>query len=593
MNSKNAKRNYFVAALALAYVLIGLYVAFCLDANYLIFSKKNPIAGFGRMLGLSTIAAEPSTWVLCLFFFIFFLAAVGAIMRILSRFAKSQKTRDSTKTVLECVAIAFGALVLAVGFGNLASLSGGSNLYLANLTFLGNVILISLLLFVAAFVLFIAAYSLLKAIILSFAKNRPDEKEADRPTEEADAENEKAADHDIASSFAPLAPGASVGAVSAPGGFAASSGSALPQKEILFKELSSIDDRSLNAPMIRGDGGKVSLSSFVDDLRDYLASSHGLFYRRRDLALFVSAFAVSHLVVLEGVSGTGKSSLPRFFASFIGQKAFFESVQMTFKEKSDLLGYYNEFTGTYMETDFLKQLYAASLSRDQIQLMVLDEMNISRVEYYFADFLSVMEFPPEERKITLMQLPENYDAPENLKDGVLSLTPNVFFVGTCNEDDSTFTVTDKVIDRSIVIDFPTRQDPFEPKRSPSPSVLTYPELMSLFAGAKKKEENALGEADENKFVALLDFTQDEFGLTIGNRVLNQIDGMAPVFVAAGESKEALLDNFFFSKVIRKLSSVGAVSLRDSLPRLEAKILDLFGESMPLSLSAVRRLEKRL
>ena len=88
--------------------------------------------------------------------------------------------------------------------------------------------------------------------------------------------------------------------------------------------------------------------------------------------------------------------------------------------------------------------------------MVLDEMNISRVEYYFADFLSIMEYPEDEWVLKIMQLPYNFEAPNHLEDGNLAISNTTWFIGTANKDDSTYTITDKVYDRAIVISFNER-----------------------------------------------------------------------------------------------------------------------------------------
>ena len=99
--------------------------------------------------------------------------------------------------------------------------------------------------------------------------------------------------------------------------------------------------------------------------------------------------------------------MPRYFSKFVNGKVSFFPVQATWRDKSSILGYFNDFTKSYTETDFLRDLYEANYALDKINIFVLDEMNISRVEYYFADFLSVLEYPVEERKIRIMQLPHD------------------------------------------------------------------------------------------------------------------------------------------------------------------------------------------
>ncbi|UKI51074.1 MAG: hypothetical protein L6U99_07070 [Clostridium sp.] len=126
------------------------------------------------------------------------------------------------------------------------------------------------------------------------------------------------------------------------------------------------------------------------------------------------------------------------------------SVQPSWRDRAELLGYLNEFTKKFNETDFLKSVYAAGYS-DTINIIVLDEMNLARVEYYFAEFLSIMEMPDiNEWKIDLVPSTDPTD-PHNLINGKLMIPQNVWFVGTANKDDSTFTITDKVYDRAVTL----------------------------------------------------------------------------------------------------------------------------------------------
>ena len=302
----------------------------------------------------------------------------------------------------------------------------------------------------------------------------------------------------------------------------------------------------------------------------------------------------THLIILEGISGTGKSSLPRYFSKFIGEEAFFEPIQVTYKEKSDLLGYYNEFTRKYMETPFLRRLYQATYTADRLNLMVLDEMNISRVEYYFADFLSVLEFPEDERRVSLLTLPEDYDSPRHLRDGQMDLLPNTYFIGTCNKDDSTYTVTDKVIDRAVIIDFETYQREIAVDRDVSPILLSYAGLSDLFRKAEEDSDLRFSEEDRSRFLDLLAFMEEEFAIALGNRLLRQVEKMTPVYQAIGRKKDELLDYLFATKVLRKLQGRMDSSLTLSLRRLSDKIDSLYGkEAFLLSRKQIERTIQRL
>ena len=120
------------------------------------------------------------------------------------------------------------------------------------------------------------------------------------------------------------------------------------------------------------------------------------------------------------------------------------SVKQAIAEKNEaLIGYYNEFTKRFNETLLLEKMYEANYSRD-MYITVLDEMNIARVEYYFAEFLSLLELPdPEERYLTVVSDTWESD-PAQLKSGRIKLPVNMWFIGTANNDDSTFAISDKV-----------------------------------------------------------------------------------------------------------------------------------------------------
>ena len=98
------------------------------------------------------------------------------------------------------------------------------------------------------------------------------------------------------------------------------------------------------------------------------------------------------IMILQGISGTGKTSLPYAFGKFIQNDAAVCSVQPSWRERSELYGYFNEFTKKYTETEFLRAVYEANYRNDP-QIVILDEMNIARVEYYFAEMLSILELP--------------------------------------------------------------------------------------------------------------------------------------------------------------------------------------------------------
>ena len=184
-----------------------------------------------------------------------------------------------------------------------------------------------------------------------------------------------------------------------------------------------------------------------------------LYYSIDDIRRFIAALGVTKIMILQGMSGTGKTSLPVAWGKFTRVPTTVVPVQPMWKERSDLIGYFNEFTGKFNESMILEKLYEANKT-NRIYLIVLDEMNIARVEYYFAEFLSLLELPTVDERILEVTSSISKKDPKELHNGKLILPDNVYFIGTANNDDSTFAISDKVYDRSMVMNLDYRCDPF-------------------------------------------------------------------------------------------------------------------------------------
>ena len=214
------------------------------------------------------------------------------------------------------------------------------------------------------------------------------------------------------------------------------------------------------------------LKEFVEDLRQRIASDPDpdqLYYTEADLRSFLGGLAMGRLVLLQGISGTGKTSLPMAFARAVGTKAAVIEVQAGWRDPQDLIGHYNSFEKKFYEKEFLQALYRAGTPRyaDTIQIVLLDEMNLSYPEQYFSDLLSTLELPSEDRRLVLMPHPVD-PAPALFTEGrKLPIPPNVWFVGTANHDETTMDFADKTYDRSHVMEFPHQPAPFKVDK-PSP-----------------------------------------------------------------------------------------------------------------------------
>ena len=345
-------------------------------------------------------------------------------------------------------------------------------------------------------------------------------------------------------------------------------------KKGLFPSLVRMDDKYTERETVEN-VEQISLSDFTLRFQSY-AISRKIYYGLPLIRSFIAGLASTRLIVLEGLSGTGKSMLPRMFSEFTGTKTFFAPVQATWRDKTDLLGYYSEFTKTFKSTDFLQNLYEASYL-DRMNIMVLDEMNISRIEYYFADFLSILEYPPEDWNIRVFEPEFGQEMPAKLPNGYIKIPENTWFIGTANTDDSTFTITDKVYDRAIVLDFSEKFSPITSEYPSAPIKMDYQTMKAMFKEAQENPELCLNDEDLEKFTQICDFTRRAFDIRFGNRIMVQIENFVPVYVALGGTKEAALDFMFARKILRKLNGMFEDYVKEELIALTKLINNVYGK----------------
>ena len=330
------------------------------------------------------------------------------------------------------------------------------------------------------------------------------------------------------------------------------------RSEKIFANLSVID----NDPVHTFASDRLTLRELCEKFRSYLQYRYKdqLYYDEDKIRTFIAGFASSRLMILEGLSGTGKTWLPRAFMQFITKesvevKALEIPVQSSWKDRNDLLGFYNDFKKQYKETEFLKALYTALHDPNTIYLIVLDEMNLSRIEYYFADVLSVMEKDMKDWEIELISDYASLDSsegawPKCIHHGKIRILNNVWFVGTANKDDSTFLISDKVYDRSTVIEFIEKGQPDDNLKKEYPIFLNNDTFNSMLDDAVTKYK------EHDKYMKLMNdldkMVFDCFQVTFGNRIQNQLERFVPVYVECGGTVEEAIDIVFSKKVLRKL-----------------------------------------
>ena len=332
----------------------------------------------------------------------------------------------------------------------------------------------------------------------------------------------------------------------------------------------------------------VTLESLCENLRNFAASRLRLYYDISDIRRFVAGMAVSHIIILQGMSGTGKTSLAHAFGAFIDNRSTIIPVQPMWKERTDLVGYYNEFTKKFNETLLLEKMYEANYSED-VYITVLDELNIARVEYYFAEFLSLLELPnPDERYIDVVTDMWENDPPQ-LVGGRIKLPPNMWYIGTANNDDSTFAISDKVYDRAMILNLDSKSERFvAPKTDRIP--LSAKHFEKLVKEATEEYEIS---ARNKKRLALLDeYLIKHFHITFGNRIMKQINIYIPVYISCGGEELEALDDILSKKVLRKLETYNPMQLRKESDGLVAYLNELFGQdNMTLCKEYIKRLER--
>lgn len=226
--------------------------------------------------------------------------------------------------------------------------------------------------------------------------------------------------------------------------------------------------KEIEMPHISVDKAKQPVKSEIDEMTwltgiGNACNTYGLHFNPRILKAFHTALKTaewSPLTVLAGVSGTGKSELPRLYSHFGG--IFFEplSVQPNWDSQESMLGFFNSIDNKFDAQPVLHFL-AQSQKRwsddypglsEAVCLVLLDEMNLAHPELYFAEFLSKLELRRGRKGEDVPFLPVKIGA--GMQPYKLPLGRNVLWAGTMNQDETTKSLSDKVIDRSIIINFP-------------------------------------------------------------------------------------------------------------------------------------------
>jgi len=235
----------------------------------------------------------------------------------------------------------------------------------------------------------------------------------------------------------------------------------------------------LNRPYLAIDDNikPIRLKSEQDALASFKATldKSNFIFHDRTIKSFHTSLKISDispLSILAGISGTGKTLLPQLYSQFMGIHFLPISVQPRWDSPNDLFGFYNYMEHRFKATELSRVLWQldkynnpakssknAKIIQDSLVLVLLDEMNLARVEYYFSDLLSKLEirrnidFEDSEKRKNAEIMIESGSLRKNEKSKSLTIMPNILFAGTMNEDETTQILSDKVIDRGNVLRF--------------------------------------------------------------------------------------------------------------------------------------------
>lgn len=358
-----------------------------------------------------------------------------------------------------------------------------------------------------------------------------------------------------------------------------------------------------------------AISSGIDE--------HGLHFSPRILCAFHTALKIaewSPLTVLAGVSGTGKSELPKLYSHFGGINFINVPVQPNWDSQEAMLGYFNSISNSYQTKpmlNFLVQSREKLITNsdnsednyngldDTVSLVLLDEMNLAHVELYFADFLSKLE---QRRATKNDELPFiDIDLGAKLDPYKLSLGRNLLFAGTMNQDETTKSLSDKVIDRGTSIFFPRPESLFRRKELKSlPEQSPLLPMKAWWGWINKKSD--LGETAVTHYLSVIEGINKclgSDGRALGHRVWQSIEYYMvnhPLVIAwsaeqypdeqyPDEYKEALkfaFEDQLVQKVMPKLRGIETRGyakehclnpIRDLLADNKLDILDDFDKAM--------------
>lgn len=339
---------------------------------------------------------------------------------------------------------------------------------------------------------------------------------------------------------------------------------------------------------------------FMKRFKEVTRNDFNLFYDEKDLYNFHTAMKIGSLVILSGLSGTGKSKLVKAYAKALQlgkEQLNFISVRPFWQDDSDLLGYADTLNSIYRAGDsgLIDTLIEAENNKDKLYLVCFDEMNLAKVEHYFSQFLSVLEMDDlENRKIHLYNedLSSRFYNSEKYP-ATISVGTNVMFVGTVNLDESTHQFSDKVLDRANLISLrilpftELSNKEYNKKENIPTSPISYKEYMNFKNGNESKKLNNI----ELEFLWELHQKIHEVNknIGIGWRIINQLNQyLCNIPEQNILTRSDAIDMQIVQRILTKLrgsedqlaSLIGVIDREQNLT--DSKLLELFTKYKDIS-----------
>lgn len=333
-------------------------------------------------------------------------------------------------------------------------------------------------------------------------------------------------------------------------------------------------------------GVRISEERLLDHVKRYVAA-RGYYFDDETLFNYHICLKTRPLVILAGLSGTGKSKLSQLYAEALGHTVQNErylrlAVRPSWNDDRYMLGYLDTLSGDYVAEPAIEFVMQAERDRSNLYFLCLDEMNLAHVEYYFSQFLSALEEEnPADRRIPLYskaaasRMARQGKAVEHERVAIIS--PNLLFTGTINVDETTQPLSDKVIDRANTIEF------FDVALDKAPERQAPPEPVHVSAAWWFGFQASKPDASQRSKVVEIGKILNRGGLGLGYRVLREIELYAAN--AAGLLKpEVAFDLQVKQRVLPRVRGTAAiqpvlVGLRDfakqtNLPRTQARVEEM-------------------